>query len=157
MHIEIARGMQIQAHVAAVGVDEHVIGPAGNLQVAFRLQLRSGLVVDNLVGAQNVVAIVDHYPAGQRSDIAQRPMTGAGPHTTGTPVAGAAPAGPRAESPGRGRPAGRGKARRRQRFGRGHPWRVCSLDHVFDGRGCRIGQRLPPKLQVTEGQHRDKH
>jgi len=23
--------------------------------------------------------------------------------------------------------------------------------------GCRIGQRLSPKLQVTEGDHRDKH
>ncbi len=70
MHVEIARGVHIQPHIAVIGVDQHIVGPAGNLQVAFRLQLRGGLVVDHLVGAQNVVAVVDHDIAGEGPGVA---------------------------------------------------------------------------------------
>ena len=65
MHAEIARGVHIQPHIPIIGVEEHIIGSASHLQVAVRVQLRGGLIIDNLVGMQNVVAIVDHHPAGQ--------------------------------------------------------------------------------------------
>ncbi len=150
--------MQIQAHVAAVGVDEHIVGPAGDLQVAFRLQLRGGLVVDDLVGAQNVVAIVDHHIAGQGP--CHRPRGHAG---AGLPLHRYAACRRRLRL-GHGQNLLAGIVRQ----GGGKPGAGSALAgairggcarsiSVFDGRGCRIGQRLPPKLQVTEGQHRDKH
>ena len=51
-----AGGVHVEAHVAVGGVDEHVVGSARNLQMAFGLKLRGGLVVDDLVGAEDVVA-----------------------------------------------------------------------------------------------------
>ncbi len=51
-------------------MDEHVVGTAGELDVALRLQFRGGLVVDDLVGVQNVIAIVDHHPARERPGVA---------------------------------------------------------------------------------------
>ena len=70
MHIE-KRAVCIFSRMSPrVGVDEHIVGSAGELQVAFRLQLRGGLVIDDFVGAQNVVAIVDHDLAGEGPGVA---------------------------------------------------------------------------------------
>ena len=46
------------------------LGPAGNLQVAVGLQFRGGLVVDDFVGAEDVVAVVDHDIAGEGPGVA---------------------------------------------------------------------------------------
>ena len=51
--------MHVEAHVAVGGVDEHAVGAAGHLEVAVSLEFRSGLVIDDLVGAEDVVAVVD--------------------------------------------------------------------------------------------------
>ena len=72
-----AGGVHVEAHLAVRGVDEHVVGSAGKLQVAFRLQLRGGLVVDDLVGAENVVAVVDDHVAGEGQVVADA-ASGAG-------------------------------------------------------------------------------
>ena len=52
------------------GVDEHIVGSARDLHVAFGLQFRGGLVVDDLVGAEDVAAVVAHHFAGEGPDIA---------------------------------------------------------------------------------------
>ena len=84
-----ARRVHVQAHVAVRGFNEHIARAAGNLQVAFRLQLRGGLVVDHLVGAQNVVAIMDLDPSGP-VQILPDPPGDPLPSSTGIPVAGTA-------------------------------------------------------------------
>ncbi len=63
--------MHVQPHVAVRGVDEHVVGPAGNLQVAVGFQLRGLPVVGHVVGANHVVAVVDHDVAGQCQSVAR--------------------------------------------------------------------------------------
>jgi hypothetical protein len=53
-----APGVQVKAHVAVIGVDEDVVGAAGELDVAFGVHFRGVLVVDDLVSFENVVAVV---------------------------------------------------------------------------------------------------
>ena len=69
-HVVKARGVHVQPHLAVRGFDEDVVGAAGNLQVAFSLQFRGGLVIDHLVGTQDVVAVVDYHIAGQGPGVA---------------------------------------------------------------------------------------
>ena len=52
------------------GVDEHVVGPAGDLQMAVGFEFRGRPVVDHVVGANHVIAVVDHHVASQRERIA---------------------------------------------------------------------------------------
>ena len=70
VHVVEARGMHVQPHVAVRGVDEHVIGPAGHLQMAVGFQLGGRPVVGHVVGANHVIAVVDHHVAGKGQRIA---------------------------------------------------------------------------------------
>ena len=65
-----AGGVHVEPHVAVVGVDEHVVGAAGNLNVALRLHLGCGAVVDHLVSVQNVIAVVKLDASGTGPDVA---------------------------------------------------------------------------------------
>jgi hypothetical protein len=40
------------------GVEQHAIGAAGDLKVAIRFEFGGGLAIDNLVGAENVIAVM---------------------------------------------------------------------------------------------------
>ncbi len=64
-HVVKARGVHVEPHVAMRGVYEHTIGAAGELQMAVSFKYRGGLVIDHLVCAENVVAVVDHHVAVQ--------------------------------------------------------------------------------------------
>ena len=140
-----------------IGVDEHIVGAAGHLEVAFRLQLRGGLVVNRLVGAENVIAVMDDDIAGEGQDIVRPGLA------VGVPLDGHA-------DRGRGLGLGDGQnllagivGKRRGKLGVG----IVRAGRDWSGRGGaggglrrrrqRIGRRLPPKLQVTEGQQREKH
>ena len=132
-----------------IGVDENIVGSAGDLQVAFRLQLRGGLVIDDLVGAQNVIAVVDHHPAGQGPGVAHAALV------LGLPLH-------RHTACGLGLQLSHGQnllARVVRQSGRSGIIQagLSRLNGLRRSRGCRIGQRLRPHLQVTEGHHRDKH
>ena len=70
VHFEEARGVHVKAHFAIGSVDEHVVGPASNLQMALRVELGGRLVVDRFVGAEDVVLVVDDDVSGEGQDIA---------------------------------------------------------------------------------------
>jgi len=70
MNVVEAGGMHVEAHVAVGGVDEDVFGTAGDLEVAIGFELRGGLVIDDVVGAEDVVAVVDDDVAGEGEDVA---------------------------------------------------------------------------------------
>ena len=72
-HVVIARGMHVQPHVAVRGVDEHVVGPAGDLQVSVGFQFGGVPVVAHFVGANHVIPVVDDDVAGQCDSVA-RPL-----------------------------------------------------------------------------------
>ena len=46
------------------------VGAAGDLEMAVGLELRGGLVVDHLVGAEDVVAVMDDDVAVEGADVA---------------------------------------------------------------------------------------
>ena len=52
------------------GVDEHAVGPAGDLEVAFGFELGGGLVIDDLVGAEDVIAVMHDDMAVEGEDVA---------------------------------------------------------------------------------------
>jgi hypothetical protein len=52
------------------GFDEHIPGTSGHLQVAVGFQLGRGPVIDHVVGAQDVVAIVNHDLAREGAGVA---------------------------------------------------------------------------------------
>ena len=81
-----------------------IFGPAGDLKVAVGIQLRGGLVVDDLVGAQNVVAIMNHDLAVPGPRIADAGLAARLPTAPARRWAVRAPAVPQVESPGRDRP-----------------------------------------------------
>jgi len=51
--------VHVEAHVAVGSVEEDAVGPALKLEMAFGLKDRSGLVIDDLVGTEDVGSIVD--------------------------------------------------------------------------------------------------
>ena len=55
--------MHVEAHVAVGGVDKYVVGAAGNLEMAVGLEFGRRLVINDLVGAEDVIAVVHHYVA----------------------------------------------------------------------------------------------
>ena len=57
-HIVEARGVHVEAHVAARSSEHNVLGTARHLQMALGLEFRGFLVVDHLVGAEHVIAIM---------------------------------------------------------------------------------------------------
>jgi hypothetical protein len=65
-----AGGVGVEPHVAVIGFNEHVVDASGNLQMAFGFQVGSGLVIDHLVGAEDVIAVVDLNVAGEGPQIA---------------------------------------------------------------------------------------
>jgi hypothetical protein len=69
-HVVETRGVHVQPHVAVLGLNEHIVGAAGKLQMALGFKLRSGLVIDHLLSAQDVIAVVDHHIAGEGPEIA---------------------------------------------------------------------------------------
>jgi hypothetical protein len=70
VHVVEARRMHVQPHVPVRGVDEHVVGAAGELDMTLRLELGGGSVVGCLVGANYVVAVMDKHVAGEGDDVA---------------------------------------------------------------------------------------
>ena len=70
VHVVIARCMHVQPHIAVRGVDEHVVGPAGNLQMAVGFQFGGCPVVDHFVGTDHVIAVMAHHIAGKGQRIA---------------------------------------------------------------------------------------
>ena len=64
------RRVHVEAHLAVRGADQHIVGSAGDLEVAFSVQFRGGLVVHSLISAKNVVPIVDHHVAAECQEIA---------------------------------------------------------------------------------------
>ena len=144
MHVEVARGVRLQPHLASRGVDEHIVGAAGNLQVALRLQFRGGLVVNDLIGAQNVAAVVDHHRAGERPGIALAALA------LGLPF-------DRSAAGGRWLRFGHGQnllagivGQGRGNFSGGTAWGEVArsgrigLTGLLHHRWCSINQRLPP-------------
>jgi hypothetical protein len=69
VHLVEASGVHVEPHVAVIGVDEHIVGAAGNLNVAFGLHLGCGAVPDDLVGMKNVIAVVKLGVAGAGPDV----------------------------------------------------------------------------------------
>ena len=65
VHVVEARGMHVEPHIAVRGVDKHVVGPAAQLQMAVGFQFRGRPVVGHVVGANHVIAVVDHHVAGK--------------------------------------------------------------------------------------------
>jgi hypothetical protein len=68
--------MSIQAHVPVRGADEYVVRPTGDLEVALGLESGGGAVVGDLVGANNVAAVVDDDVAGQGVSITGQVLAG---------------------------------------------------------------------------------
>ena len=61
--VEEARGVHVEPHVAVRSVDEGIARAARYLQVAFCFQFVGVAVIDDLVGSNDVVAVVNHDSA----------------------------------------------------------------------------------------------
>jgi hypothetical protein len=66
------RRVHVQAHIAVGGVDQHVGRTAADLKVALGLKLGRRAVIDHLVGAQRVAAIVKDDVAGEGERVADQ-------------------------------------------------------------------------------------
>ena len=67
VHVVEARGVHVEPHVAVRGVDEHVVGPAGKLQMAVGFEFRGGAVVgQRIAGPVLVLCLPLHGSSGFR-------------------------------------------------------------------------------------------
>jgi hypothetical protein len=62
--------MHVEAHVAVRGIDKDAIGTAGDLEMSIRLDFGGGLVINDLVGVEDIVAIMYDYVAVEGKHIA---------------------------------------------------------------------------------------
>ena len=62
--------MHVEHHFAARCIDVQIVGPACQMQVALRFNLRGVAVPNHFVGLQNVVAVVKDNIAGEGERIA---------------------------------------------------------------------------------------
>ena len=77
-NVEVSRRVHVEAHLAVVGVDEHVVGPALDLHMAIGFQFGGRFVVHGLVGGQNVIAVAHHNPARAGPHVAQQRLRAGG-------------------------------------------------------------------------------
>src|ERR1017187_1934810 len=68
--IEEARRVEVKSHVAVGGIDDDVFGSALDLEVTVCFQPGGGLVIDDPVGTQDVVSIVNDNAAAQSPCVA---------------------------------------------------------------------------------------
>jgi hypothetical protein len=64
-YIVKARRVRVEAHIAVGGLDEHIVGAAGQLKISVGFELSRFLVVDHAIGAKDVVLVVNHHIAAQ--------------------------------------------------------------------------------------------
>jgi hypothetical protein len=65
-----AGGVHVQAQIAMGGRDLDILHAAGDLKVPFRFHLGGGTVVDDMIGTEDVIAVVEDDVPGEGNGVA---------------------------------------------------------------------------------------